>query len=100
MPSRVESGGSSSSKLSVEPLSPECHLGELSTASRELVIEPLAPGSDATLAELRDPAKRPRQLDGPRPADVTSFQPEPPCPFSHCGRLGGCAYWPKTGDTF
>ena len=44
----------------------EClvHLSELSAA---LVAEPLAPGSDATLAELRDPAKRPRQSYGPLP---------------------------------
>ena len=35
------------------------HLGELSAASQALTAEPLAEGSDATLRELRDSARRP-----------------------------------------
>ena len=35
------------------------HLGELSAAARALTAEPLAPGTPATLAQLRDPARRP-----------------------------------------
>ena len=35
------------------------HVGELSAAARALTAEPLAPGTSDTLAELRDPARRP-----------------------------------------
>ena len=41
------------------------HLGELSAAARALVAEPLAPGTDATLAELRDPGRRPAEPYAP-----------------------------------
>ena len=54
------------------------HLGELSAAGHALTAEPLAPATDATLAELRDPMRRP---PGPFTSEVTSYQPEEPCPF-------------------
>ena len=57
------------------------HLGELSAAGRALVSEPLAPGSEATLAELRDPARRPSEPYGPIAGEVLEFQPPEPCPL-------------------
>ena len=57
------------------------HLGELSAASRALTAEPLAEGSLATLAELRDPDRRPAEPHGPHSDEVLRFQPELPCPF-------------------
>ena len=44
---------------------PLVHLGQLSAAARALVAEPLVPGTDATLAELRDPARRPPEPYAP-----------------------------------
>ena len=38
------------------------HLGELSAAIRALTAEPLAPSTEATLAELRDPLRRTRAV--------------------------------------
>ncbi|CAE7234973.1 unnamed protein product [Symbiodinium sp. CCMP2592] len=40
------------------------HLGELSAAGRALTAEPLAPATNATLAELRDPMRRPPEPYG------------------------------------
>ena len=57
------------------------HIGELSAAGRALVAQPLAPGTDATLAELRDPHRRPPAEYAPLTPDVTGFQPAEPCPF-------------------
>ena len=51
------------------------HLGELSAAGRALTAEPLAPATDATLAELRDPVRRPPEPYGPLPSEVASYQP-------------------------
>ena len=56
------------------------HLGELSAAGRALVCEPLAPGDEATLAELRDPARRPSEPYGPVAREVLEFPPEV-CPL-------------------
>ena len=55
------------------------HLGELSAAGRALVCGPVAPGSEATLAELRDPARRPSEPYGPIAGEVLEFQPPKPC---------------------
>ena len=57
------------------------HLGELSAASRALVAAPLAAGTDATLAALRDPACRPPVPYGPLPPELASQQPAAPCPL-------------------
>lgn len=51
------------------------HLGELSAASAALTAAPLAPLTDATLAALRDPARRPAVAQVPM--DPTIFS-EPP----------------------
>ena len=53
------------------------HLGELSAAARALTAEPLAPGTPATLAQLRDPARRPPEPARPLPpALLTQAPPE------------------------
>ena len=52
------------------------HQGELSAAARSLVAEPLAPLSSATLAELRNPSRRPQVRHRPLSDDVASFQPD------------------------
>ncbi|CAE7730172.1 unnamed protein product [Symbiodinium sp. CCMP2592] len=57
------------------------HIGELSAAGRALVAEPLAPGTDATLAELRDPSRRPPTPYAPLPQDIATYQADDPCPF-------------------
>ena len=48
--------------------------GELSAASRALTAEPLAPLNPGTLAELRDPQRRPATRHSPLSAEVSSFQ--------------------------
>ena len=58
------------------------HLGELSAAGRALVAEPLAPATDATLAELRDPQRRPPEPYDPMPSKIANFAPHEPCPLS------------------
>ena len=58
------------------------HLGELSAAGRALVAEPLAPATDATLAELRDPHRRPPEPYDPMPSEIANFAPHEPCPLS------------------
>ena len=65
------------------------HLGELSAAGRALTAEPLAPATDATLAELRDPVRRPPEPYGPLPSEVASYQPQEPCPFPLPAFLAG-----------
>ena len=54
------------------------HLGELSAARQALLSGPLAPGTPNTLAELRNPARRPPQPYDPIPPEVAEFQPEEP----------------------
>ncbi|CAE7358847.1 unnamed protein product, partial [Symbiodinium sp. CCMP2456] len=54
------------------------HLGELSAARRALLSEPLAPGNQNTLAQLRDPARRPNQPYAPLDPDLLSWSPEAP----------------------
>ena len=53
-------------------------LGELSTTSSALVAGPLAPLSEATLAELRDPERRPSEPYGDIDSAPLQFQPESP----------------------
>eukprot|EP00435_Cladocopium_sp_Y103_P075990 s57_g72.t1 len=54
------------------------HMGELSAARQALLSGPLAPGTDATLAELRDPNRRPNEpYPAPSPANH-NFQPDEP----------------------
>ena len=50
------------------------HLSELSSARQALTAAPLAPGNEATLAELRDPARRPAAPYSALPSEVLSFQ--------------------------
>ena len=57
------------------------HLGELSAAGRALVAEPSPPGTTDTLAELRDPDRRPPAPYSPMPAEVLAFQAPDPCPL-------------------
>eukprot|EP00959_Pyramimonas_sp_CCMP1952_P148824 3112988-Pyramimonas_sp.AAC.1 len=49
--------------------------GELSHAARALDSNSLAPGTAATLAELRDPTLRPQQPTEPLPLASRDFQP-------------------------
>ena len=56
------------------------HLGELSAASRALTAEPLADGNEATLAELRDPSRRPQTPVVPLSPAVLNQVAEP-CPM-------------------
>ena len=55
--------------------------GRATALVRALVADPLAPGSAAILAELRDPARRPAETHGPMSPDIAAFQPGEPCPF-------------------
>ena len=52
------------------------HRGEVSRGRQALCASALAPGTDATLRELRDPARRPPQLLEPIPGDVLELVPE------------------------
>ena len=54
------------------------HQGELSAARQALTAGPLAPHTEATLQELRDPARRPAQPYQPIPEHVLQFQPASP----------------------
>ena len=56
------------------------HLGELSAASRALTAEPLADSNEATLAELRDPSRRPQTPVVPLSPAVLNHVAEP-CPM-------------------
>ena len=53
-------------------------LGEVSRARLALTSRGLAPGTQATLAELRDTTLRPRELSAPLPAEVFGFDPAAP----------------------
>ncbi|CAE7822655.1 unnamed protein product [Symbiodinium sp. CCMP2592] len=53
------------------------HLGELSAASRALTAEPLAAGNQSTLAELRDPSRRPQTPVVPLSPEVLNHVAEP-----------------------
>ena len=55
------------------------HLGELSAAGRALTSEPLAPGTPDTLAELRDPERRPPVPYAALDAHVIQFRPAEAC---------------------
>ena len=49
--------------------------GELSHAARELQAQEIAPGNEATLRELRDPALRPARRSEPLPEALDNFAP-------------------------
>lgn len=49
--------------------------GEVSRARQLLTSSGLAPGNAATLTELRDPARRPRELSSPISAEAFSHEP-------------------------
>ena len=51
-------------------------IGELSRARMFLTSAGLAPGNNDTLAELRDPALRPRELTRPLPDALADFVPD------------------------
>ena len=55
------------------------HLGELSAAGRALTSEPLAPSTPDTLAELRDPERRPPVPYAALDAHVIQFRPAQAC---------------------
>ena len=57
-------------------------MGELSAAARALTAEPLAPGNEETLQELRDPARRPQVPRVPVPEAVLQHQPSEPVRLS------------------
>ena len=54
------------------------HQGELSAARHALTAGPLAPSTDATLQELRDPARRPPHPYQEFPQHLTEFHPPAP----------------------
>ena len=56
-------------------------LGELSAAGHALTAQPLAAGSSDTLAELRDPARRPPAPYAPLPEPVLQHAPAEACPL-------------------
>jgi hypothetical protein len=53
-------------------------LGEVSAARQALLSEPLAPGTAETLAELRDPERRPQQPHGELEPELLRLQPQEP----------------------
>ena len=63
-------------------------LGELSAAARALTAEPLAPGTAETLAELRDPERRPPHIQVPLSPELLSHQPATACPLPESVLLG------------
>ena len=65
------------------------HLGELSSAARALTAEPLAPGNTDSLAELRDPARRPPVPYAPLADATLHCRPHQPCPFPEVSFLDG-----------
>ena len=54
------------------------HQGELSAARQALTTGPLAPHTQATLQELRDPSRRPQQPYQALPIAIQEFQPAHP----------------------
>ena len=60
-----------------ERAAPLAHLGELSAASSALEAAPLAPANADTLAELRDPGKRPKHVKCRCRPDWRSSSPQP-----------------------
>ena len=52
------------------------NVGEVSRARQELTAPALAPGTPETLAQLTDPARRPRQPSVPVPADIAEGRSE------------------------
>ena len=51
------------------------HMGELSSARQAFEGATLAPGMEATLNALRDPAKRPPEPRGPLPRELVNHEP-------------------------
>ena len=62
-------------------------LGELPAAARALTAAPLAPGTAETLAELRDPERRPPELQVPLPDAVLTHRPAVACTLPADGLL-------------
>ena len=62
-------------------------LGELSAAARALTAAPLAPGTAETLAELRDPERRPPELQVPLSDAVLTHRPAVACTLPADGLL-------------
>ena len=54
------------------------HLGDLTAARQALLATPLAPGTSATLEQLRDPTRRPATPYQSMPAGISTFEPEQP----------------------
>ena len=52
--------------------------GQLSKAAKLLTSNGLAPGSASTLAQLRDPEKRPPSLTAPLPSEALNYCPQGP----------------------
>ena len=83
------------------------HQGELSAARQALTASPLAPGTAATLAQLRDPTRRPTEPYTPLQANIDQFVPEqplhPPTNSHNSATLQkGCRprpIWPHSGHT-
>ena len=64
------------------------HLGELSAARQALTAGPWAPGTQQTLDELRDPARRPQEEYAPLALEVMAFKPDRPAmPSLRHGRM-------------
>ena len=83
------------------------HQGELSAARQALTASPLAPGTAATLAQLRDPTRRPTEPYTPLQANIDQFVPEQPLrpptnSHSSATLQKGCRprpIWPHSGHT-
>ena len=58
------------------------HHGELSAARQALTASSLAPGTPSTLAELRDPARRPPQPYQPLDPLIANYHPQEPVTLS------------------
>eukprot|EP00434_Breviolum_minutum_P016234 symbB.v1.2.014306.t1/scaffold1034.1/size142864/19 len=67
---------------SAERAAAQVRRGELSRARQTLTSSPLAPGTDATLAILQDPTRRPTALQTPLPANLPEYQPQAPIHFN------------------
>ena len=74
--------GSSHPDASADRAAAQVRRGELSRARQTLTSSPLAPSTDATLAVLQDPTRRPPALQTPLPANLQDYQPQAPIRFN------------------
>ena len=74
-PGRVEE---TSDERSLRQASDMVERGQLSKAALLLTSHGVAPGTPATLAQLRDPRMRPQALTEPLPVEVTNYQAQHP----------------------